>query len=138
MTCGTEAPLAPDVPRDVPDETVKAFVGGHGYSHFLGAWRHRHQRRRPPRALSLSSELGTFVRGWSLFCNGTIAPPWMLSTPQARYAGRCQSGTAPCIQLRHPRMGNNGNGHDRVIDFILTHKHHKRHRFQLLYLMRIF
>ena len=25
-TCGTEATLPPDVPRDIPDETVKALV----------------------------------------------------------------------------------------------------------------
>ena len=34
-TCGTEAPLRPDVLRDVPDETVKAFVGCLGTATFL-------------------------------------------------------------------------------------------------------
>ena len=35
MIGGTEAPLLPDVPRDVLDETVKAFVFSDGYSHLL-------------------------------------------------------------------------------------------------------
>ena len=30
--------------------------------------------------------------------------------------------------ISHHKMGDNGNGPDRVIEYILTHKHHKRHR----------
>ena len=34
------------------------------------------------------------------------------------------------MMISHHRMGDNGNGPDRVIEYILTHKCHKRHRYQ--------
>ena len=34
------------------------------------------------------------------------------------------------MMISHHRMGDNGNGPDRVIVCILLHKHHKRHGYQ--------
>ena len=34
------------------------------------------------------------------------------------------------MMISHHRMGDNGNSPDRVIEYTLTHKHHKRHRYQ--------
>ena len=51
------------------------------------------------------------------------------------------------MKISHHRTGHNGNGPDRVIEYILTHKPHKRHKYRkinpwlsrslLLYRMRI-